>query len=170
MTSMSSFISHLIQVIVYALGLCIIVIGLSFCLGYLHAYTIKNDVENFMLDMLAYGTKHNGFNDPEDGSYTFSQTEQNLLKRHNIDKYVDSVSYSPSVGTQVKGRSGTISMSVRYKYPTLNPLDSSTTSFTYSNTKTVSDVVHGYVKETRKSKTFDANRPWWLWDDERWVP
>lgn len=167
MSSMSSFIGHCIQVIVYGIGIMLVTIGLSFSLNYLQAYSIKNDAENFMLDMLAYGTKHNGFNDPENGGYTFQQTEQNMIRRHKLDGKIASISYSPSVGTQVRGRSGKIEISLKYQYPTLNPFDSKD-NMTVSSTKVISDVVHGYVKQADKTKPHDSNRPWWLWDDERW--
>ena len=167
--SITAFMSHVLQVIIYAMGILLALMGISMCLNYLQAYTIKNNAENFMLDMMTYATKHNGFNDPARGGYTFRQTEQDMLRRHNMTDYIESVRYEPSPGTQVEGRSGEISMTIVYKYPTISPLDSSSNMST-SIPRTVTDVVHGYVKEPDKGKEFDKEKPWWLWEDEEWPP
>lgn len=164
---MASFFANFQQFFAVAFIGLLSTVGVTMGLNYLQGHNIKSNVENYMLDVMAYGTKHNGFNDPVNGNYTFESMNEDLIRRNKLESYLLEVKLDPEPGTQVRGRSGEISMQTKYKYPTINPLDPRET-YNTSNSKVLTDVVHGYVKEHNIDKLpdFSEERPWWKWDDE----
>ena len=170
----TSFFSNLLQVFIIGVFGIMAAISGSVALNYLQAHNIKSNVENYMLDMAAYGTKHNGFNDPSDASsnYTFDYVNSEMMRKHKLKdpsrgfNYLLSTKFEPAPGTPVGGeRSQEISITVEYQYPTLNPFDDRD-NMKKANTKKITDVVHGYVKDserTDKLDQFDETKPWWEW-------
>lgn len=161
---MSSFIGNFIQILMVALGTLLAIVGITWALSYLQAHNIKSNVENYALDIMAYGTKHNGFNDPHNGGYTFDEMNEKLIKRHNLEGYILNVDLKPGKG-QIAGRRKQIGISVTYQYPTVTPLDPRDTMAPPGEIN-LTDTVHGYVKRPRVNKPFDENKNWWEWEDE----
>lgn len=149
---MESHFQRLLSSFVYLFVIMTIVFcitaGGAFCVRYLEINKVNSDCENFMSDLLAYGSLHNGFNDPVDGNYTFNQYKEEALMRYKLTEYIDAdtgIQFTPAVGVNLSARSQELTVQVVLNVPVANPFSHDKRTL---KPKTAVGLTHGYVKSS----------------------
>lgn len=142
----------------------VIIIGVSYManVGYIQYENFRNraNIENFMADMLAYGTQHDGFNDPSDSKeQKFQQVVDIYKAKYHIvegETISGAIVFTPAINSKVwKNRNAEISITITPLYQKLDPINRGT--FT-GNPKTLKDITQGYVKTTG-TKSYEYESP-----------
>lgn len=135
----------------------VLTVGAAFGFRYLEVYTINSNIENFMSDMLDYAAMHNGFNDPVDGNYTFTQVVSEKMTQYKLDGHISgSVQFSPAPGTDSLVRTEETYIIVTPIFPVFNPFSQETR---VGKQKDSRSLTHGYVKVTGKDKSHLIDKP-----------
>ena len=129
----------------------------AFGFRYLEVYKTNEDIENFMADMLDCATMHNGFNNPYNGNYMFSQVVQEKMAEYKLDgKISGSVQYNPAPGIDALNRNEEVYIVVTPIYMVLSPWSNATR---VGKAKDSRSLTHGYVKVTGKNKSDRIDAP-----------
>ena len=136
----------------------LIALGASFGFRYYEVYTINSNIENLMSDLLDYAAMHNGFNDPYDGSYTFTQVLNEKIAQYKLQGHIQggTPQFSPAPGVDSLKRAEEIFIIVTPIFPVMNPFSDGTR---IGKPKDSRGVTHGYVKVTGKDKSELIDKP-----------
>lgn len=148
---------HVMQAIFFAVAL-MITVNVGF--RYYERYTTKHDIENFMIDMLDYGSTHNGFNNPTESiGMTFFDVQNRFLQKYKLEGKINgSIQLSPAANSslhydrlEMENITDTnLSITVTPLYKSLNPFKQGDDAKIIGKTITMTANIRGYVKTTQE--------------------